>query len=118
MVDADLRFMYMEEGAEGKCLDATLYNNSDLFAALEYNTCKKPKEEPLEADDVDTPYYVICEGAFALSLWLRKPYTGGATLARDKRVFNYRPSRARLVVECVFGMLAARLETINKTKYI
>ena len=38
----------MEVGTEGKCSDATLYNNSDLFAALEQNTCKKPADEPIE----------------------------------------------------------------------
>ena len=44
----------MEVGAEGKCSDATLYNNSELFAALEHNTFKKPEDELLEGDDVDT----------------------------------------------------------------
>ena len=108
MVDADLRFTYMEVGAEGKSSDATLYNASELQYALEHNKCNRPPDEPLEGDDVDIPYYVISDGAFAQSPWLQKPYPGGTNIARDERVFNYRLSRARLVVECAFGVLASR----------
>ena len=39
MVDADLRFTYMEVGAEGKSSDVALYNASELMYALEHNTC-------------------------------------------------------------------------------
>ena len=108
MVDADLRFTYMEVGAEGKSSDAALYNESDLIHALEHNKCNRPPDEPLEGDDVDIPYYVISDGAFAQSPWLQKPYPGGTNIPRDERVFNYRLSRARLVVECAFGVLASR----------
>ena len=108
MVDADLRFTYIEVGAEGKCSDATIYNESDLFDGLKTNTVNKPADEPLEGDDIDMPYFVIGDGAFATSPWLQKPYSGGATLPRDQRIFNYRLSRARMVVECAFGVLAAR----------
>lgn len=108
MVDADLRFTYMEVGAEGKCSDASLYNNSALISALEHKACNQPPDEPLEGDDIDTPYYVIGDGAFAHSPWLQKPYPGGTNIPRDERIYNYRLSRARLVVECAFGVLASR----------
>ena len=39
MVDAHLRFTYMEVGAEGKCSDATIYNESELFEGP--NLCQK-----------------------------------------------------------------------------
>ena len=98
----------MEVGAEGKCSDATIYNDSVLFEGLQQNALKKPADEPLEGDNIDMPYFVIGDGAFAASPWLQKPYPGGATLARDERIFNYRLSRARMVVKCAFGVLAAR----------
>ena len=108
MVIADLQFTYMEVGAEGKCSDATIYNESELFQGLQQNAHKKPADEPLEGDNIDMPYFVIGDGAFAASRWLQKPYPEEATLPRDERIFNYRLSRARMVFECAFGVLAAR----------
>ena len=105
MVDADLRVMYMEVGAEGKSLDAALYNTSEIKYALEHNKCNQPPDEALEGDDVDTPYYVISD--FAQSLWLQKLYPEGTNIVRDERVFNYRLSRARLVVECAFDIFCS-----------
>ena len=57
MVDAHLRFTYMDVGAEGK--------QSELFEGLQQNTLKKPVAEPLEGDNIDMPYFVIGDGAFA-----------------------------------------------------
>ena len=54
MVDVDLQFTYMEVGAEGKCSKAAIYNDSDLFDGLEQNTLKKPADDPLEGNDIDT----------------------------------------------------------------
>ena len=35
VVDADYRFQYVEVGAEGRCGDAGLFNESDLMKAIE-----------------------------------------------------------------------------------
>ena len=46
MVDADLRFTYMEVGPESKCSDAALYNASELIYASEHKKCNQPADEP------------------------------------------------------------------------
>ena len=49
----------------------------------------------------------MADYAFALSKYLMKPYSQ-TRLTTEKRVFNYRLSRARRTVENTFGILANR----------
>ena len=107
LVDASLTFRYVEVGEPGKSGDSTVFNASTLLQALNSGRANVPKDDVLEGDTVPTPYYILSDSAFALRTWMQKPYPG-SQLQRDQRVFNYRLSRARLVVECAFGVLASR----------
>ena len=53
------------------------------------------------------PFTLLGDEIFSLKHWLMKPYPGD-NLTEERRVFNYRLSRARRTIENAFGILRAR----------
>lgn len=55
------------------------------------------------------PYVIVGDEAFPLKSYLMRPYSKNyVTGSESNRIFNYRLSRARRVVENSFGILSAR----------
>lgn len=52
---------------------------------------------------------IVADDAFPLKPYIQKPY-GQVGLTKKKRIFNYRLSRARRIVENAFGILANRFQ--------
>ena len=111
IVDADYKFIWVDVGAQGSASDAQIFNHVDLRQAVEENWMDIPNPEPFPHDDRDTPYFFIGDDAFALQTWMMKPFSRRA-LTRDERIFNYRLSRARRVVENAFGILSNRFRCL------
>ncbi len=114
LVDADYSFAWIDVGTPGSAGDAQIFNNSQLSDILDSGIGPIPAPDPLPGDDRDMPYFIIGDDAFALKTWLMKPYSR-RNLAFPKRVFNYRLSRARRVVENAFGILANRWRCLLTT---
>lgn len=60
------------------------------------------------------PYVFVGDNAFALGTHMMKPYSGVFEKGNRKRVYNYRLSRARRVVENVFGILSSVFRVFRK----
>jgi hypothetical protein len=58
---------------------------------------------------------LVGDDAFPLKTYSLKPYLH-RTLTYEQNIFNYRLSRARRIVENVFGILASRFRIFQKPK--
>ncbi|XP_070402872.1 uncharacterized protein [Nothobranchius furzeri] len=109
LVDAHYRFIYVQVGDYGRASDGGVYSGSQLGIGMENKTLHVPADCPLPGAEqqLPLPYTMVGDAAFPLKTYLMRPFPG-TRLPPWQKVFNYRLSRARMVVECAFGILAAR----------
>ncbi|KAI2646849.1 Protein ALP1-like [Labeo rohita] len=123
VVDANYLFRIIDVGGYGRNSDSGTLANSAFGEALRNGTLDLPHDCALPGSQHCTPlpHVFVGDEAFPLQRHLLRPFPG-CNLSREKRIFNYRLSRARLTVECAFGILTSqwrmyrRLLTINPAK--
>ena len=107
MVDANYKFIYVDVGAAGRAGDAGVFSDSTLKKALTTNSVDLSEASALPGISTKISHHVVGDDAFPLNMRLMKPFPY-RNLDKEKRIFNYRLSRARRVVENAFGILAHR----------
>lgn len=107
VADANAKFIMVDVGAEGRCSDGGVLMDSEIGEALINDTLNLPDSCPIETNGLPLPYVFVADEAFGLSSYMMRPYPS-RNLTYDKKVFNYRQSRARRIVECAFGIFSAR----------
>ena len=112
LVDSEYRFRWVDLGENGSCSDCTVFNHSDLKLCIEDQYIDFPADDPLPGDTEDMPYFILGDDAFALRTWLMKPVPG-KLLTREQKIYNYRISRGRRVVENAFGIMASRFRCLQ-----
>uniref|UniRef100_A0A3Q1GW95 DDE Tnp4 domain-containing protein n=1 Tax=Acanthochromis polyacanthus TaxID=80966 RepID=A0A3Q1GW95_9TELE len=109
LVDADHRFLAVDIGAFGSNSDGGIFANSQLGKALQADTLDVPPPSHLRSAPElgPLPHVIVADEAFPMKPYLLRPYPG-RHLQEDLRIFNYRLSRARRIVENCFGILTQR----------
>lgn len=105
--DANYMLLYADVGCQGRISDGGLFKLTSLYKDLENNTAHVPRSEALPGRTEPVPYVTVRDDAFAMSNYLMKPYPG-RTLDIPERVYNYRLSRARRIIENVFGIMSSK----------
>lgn len=114
LVDANYCFIFVDAGCQGRLSDGAVFRNTELFKRIEKNELKLPSDETLHGQNINLPYILVADDAFALSNRILKPYSGIYEKGSKERIFNYRLSRARRVVENVFGIMASVFRVLRK----
>ena len=92
---------------------SSVSHQSRLKNGLEKNTLNLPDLTPLPDRNYRLPYACTRDDVFPLTAYMMKPYPQ-KKLSLEKRIFNYRLSRMRLMSENTFGILANRWRVFRK----
>lgn len=95
---------------KSKCL---FFYRCSLQNALEENSVNMPPAKELPFESTPVPYVIVADGAFPMRPYLMKPFAF-RNMDMPQRVFNYRLSRTRRIIENVFGICAARFRILRK----
>lgn len=113
IADANYRFSYIDVGANGRISDGGVFRNTSFAKALGENKLNLPSAVPLTPGGAAIPYMLVADDAFAMTQNVIKPYSMH-NMTGMQRIFNYRLSRARRIVENCFGILASRFRIFYK----
>uniref|UniRef100_A0A3Q2CGQ6 DDE Tnp4 domain-containing protein n=1 Tax=Cyprinodon variegatus TaxID=28743 RepID=A0A3Q2CGQ6_CYPVA len=107
VVDHEYRFRGIQVGDFGRMNDGGVFSASNLGKGLERGDLNVPPSAPLPgAPELGPlPHVLVGDAAFPLKTYLLRPYPA-ADLDHDNRIFNYRLSRACMVMECAFVLTA------------
>ncbi|XP_023314538.1 uncharacterized protein LOC106656349 [Trichogramma pretiosum] len=112
--DSKKRFIWANIGYYGSMNDAGVLANSDLGIALCENEIELPPPLSLPGTETRCPHYFIGDGIFPLKNYLMKPFMRNENLTIPQRIYNFRISHARRIIECAFGQLTQQWKIHEK----
>ena len=105
IVDAKHEFIMVHAGTNGRISDGGVLQETVFYKKLINKKLNLPNPTTPEGTTLQLPYAFVGDQAFPLMENLMKPYPD-KNLAKEEKIFNYRLSRARRVVENAFGIMA------------
>ena len=98
--------LYADVGSNGRLNYSGIWNKTSLLQGIQNESVKLPNDETLRNGEI-TPYVFLRHDAFALKRFMMKPFPQQG-LTGERRIYNYRHSRARKISGSLFGILANR----------
>lgn len=124
MCNANYEFTYVNVGMQGKESDSAIFTRSNLFQHINNDLLNIPSPKSLPvlinnkpintAATTPLPYVIVGDEAFGLSGHVMRPYARTISLSYEKKVFNYRLTRARRYIESTFGIMANKFRILHR----
>jgi hypothetical protein len=105
--DANYCFTLVDIGSQGRHSDGGVLTHSVFGNLLEKGLLNLPPANQLPNSNKMLPNVIVGDEAFPLKKYMMRPFPR-KDLTDAHKVYNYRLSRARRVIENAFGILAAR----------
>lgn len=113
--DSRYCFSFVDVGEYGSNNDSGVLKNSRMGKMFEREEMNLPESETIEGDKLQMPYFLVGDEIFPLKNWLMRPYSGKSLVNEKRKIFNYRLSRARRIIENTFGIMVARWRIFQTT---
>ncbi|CAH2002909.1 unnamed protein product [Acanthoscelides obtectus] len=114
VVDAAYNFIFVDIGSQGRISDGGVFKHTSLHRKITEDRLHFPMDKLLPEIGNNMPYVFLADEAFPLIKRIMKPYSGMHEKGTTQRKFNYHLSRARRVVENVFGIVFAVFRVLRK----
>lgn len=111
VADGEKRFLDVAAGFPGSMHDSQVLKNSSLYRRVLNQEILAGPTIPVEDQQIKS--YLLGDSAYPLSTWLLKPFSE-ATRDPLEMHFNRELSKARVCVECAFGVLKSRWRILQK----
>jgi len=105
--DANYIIRFVDIGAYGRRSDGGIFKDSAMGKAFDEGHMNIPQPAAI-SDSPVLPYCLVGDKAFPLKSYLLCPYPGRGGLTPEQKVFNYRLSQARRLIENTFSILASQ----------
>lgn len=114
IVHANYNFIFANIGCQGRISDGGVFRNTSFYRKLLSNELNLPNDQSLPGRQQNVRFILVADDAFPLERHIMKPYPGTHARGSEKRIYYYRLSRARRIVENAFGILSAVFRVLRK----
>ncbi|XP_018025075.1 putative nuclease HARBI1 [Hyalella azteca] len=112
VADANYELIYADVGTNGRVSDGGVWSGCSLSRNLVNGSIKLPTNKVLPKSATIAPYVFVADDAFPLKPYLLKPYPF-RNQNEEQRIFSYRLSRARRIVENAFGIMSNKFRVLQ-----
>ena len=105
-------FMDIAAGFPGSLHDARVPRNSSIYDRAEHGDVPAAPIHVIGGHEIQP--YLVGDSAYPLSRWLQKSYPEGTTDPSEIQ-FNKQLTAARVKMECAFGILKSRWQSLTST---